>query len=83
MKGSNCRHRNFLTEHFPNPIFHFARGFIRESHRQNLVWRDSVFNQIRDAMGERSSFPRSRSGDYEQRSSHSFDRLDLRWIQTR
>ena len=47
---------------------HFAGGFVRECEKQNVSRIDSVFQQVRNAIGEGACFPRARASDHKERT---------------
>ena len=53
----------FLAEQFGDAPHHFAGGLVRERQQQNPVGGDALFQQIRDAVGERAGLARTRAGN--------------------
>ena len=62
---------------------HFLGGFVGEGEQQDPVGRNSLFQQISDAIGEGAGFARAGAGDDERRSGRRGDGGVLLLVQLR
>ena len=60
---------------------HFAGGLVRERQQQDAVGGNALFQQIRDAVGERARLARTGAGDDERRAGRRGDGGQLLRIQ--
>jgi len=69
MKGAQPQAAGLFADQFLHAVIHLARGFVRESHRQDAIgWHIQGSNQIGDAVCKHAGFTRARSRQNKRRS---------------
>ena len=68
-------------EQIGDAAHHFAGGLVGEREQQDAVGGNALFEQIRDAVGERARLARTRAGDDERRAGRRGDGGELLRIQ--
>ena len=82
MKSANGKGIAVAAHQPPQPLAHFPRRLVGESHRQNPVRAYPLRpHQPGDAMGNDAGFAAARPGDNQQRAVHRFHRFPLRRVQ--
>ena len=70
-----------VADDFPDPLLHFARGFVRERQGQNRKRIHSTPNQIGNPVRQHPCFPGSRPGDDHHRTVRMGGGCALRLVQ--
>ena len=68
MERATPKRRQFLSQQIPDPAHHFAGRFVGERQQQDAVGGDALFEQVRDAIGQRAGLARAGAGDDEGRA---------------
>src|ERR1035437_2841559 len=77
MKRAAPQRTQFVAEQITDAPHHFTGGLVREREQQNSFRRNSLFQKIRDAIGERARLARTRAGDDERRAGRRGDGGEL------
>ena len=71
-----------LSNQIANPVFHLSGGFIRKSHRKNLIGaRCASVEQMRDAGGQSLGLTSARPGEHQNRPIQLLHSRALRRVQ--
>ena len=81
MERAAPERREFLAEQVGNAAHHFAGGLVGERQQQDAVGGDALFEQVSDAIGERTGLARTGAGDDERRAGRRGDGGELLWIE--
>ena len=71
----------FLAEQIRDAAHHFAGGLVGEGQQQDAVGGDALFEQVRDAVGERAGLARAGAGNDEGRAGRRGDGGELLLVQ--
>jgi hypothetical protein len=70
-----------IREQLVDALLHFARGLVRERDSQNVLRRDALGDEVRDAVGDDACLARARARQDQNRAVDGFSGLTLLRVQ--
>jgi hypothetical protein len=64
-----------------DPLLHLLGGFIRKGDGQNTIGWSSMPNQIGNPVGHNAGFPRTSTGQHQERTGQGVDGFELWGVQ--
>jgi hypothetical protein len=81
MECSAPKLAQFMSEQIRDAAHHFAGGLVGERQQQNAIGGNALFEQVRDAVGERAGLARAGAGDDERGTGRRGDGGELLGVQ--